>query len=398
MSQNTTVAPAISEISVPETVHKHSHTKYHIGGLPVHVYGIEEATKSFESVSSSSFSSHDELVVFNLIHPRTRSYEYTSQMAHLILDAYYQELTKNENEKDGLSIPPAVVATFDLRNHGHRIVDEGNADWKRGNPKHGQDMVSGIMGSVQDVEFVMDLLPAYLPQVLTTTTTVKDTIQQIPKKIWNIVSGVSQGGHIAWKVAAHADPSNPDTKKWNLLAAIPFIGCPDITTMLVHRMLNQICRLSRDDARELLETKVLSDPALPYKSAAFFTYSQLAARLEAAGVEDIFSKVFPTYWPQQLHDLVSAEDRKTYETVKQNIGNVLVINSKEDPLVPSWITYEFAEKYPSTLTGNLKQEKPFDKTLVEIDGIGHVTTNEMLDMAVEYAIKVIQNRQVYGKK
>lgn len=149
---------SIEELTIPDSINPPSHTLYPIGGIPVHVYGIDEATKSLEKSPSS------ELVVFNLVHPRTRTYEYAQRLAYLILDAYYKARLQN-----GADLPPAVAATFDLRNHGHRIIADGNSDWREGNATHGQDMVTGIMGTVQDVELVLEFLPAYLPSVLTTS-------------------------------------------------------------------------------------------------------------------------------------------------------------------------------------------------------------------------------------
>lgn len=372
MSQDKHVT-SIEELTIPDSINPPSHTLYPIGGIPVHVYGIDEATKSLEKSPSS------ELVVFNLVHPRTRTYEYAQRLAYLILDAYYKARLQN-----GADLPPAVAATFDLRNHGHRIIADGNSDWREGNATHGQDMVTGIMGTVQDVELVLEFLPAYLPSVLTTSENAS------LKKVWNIVSGVSQGGHITWKVASHANVNASEEKNWNLLAAVPFIGCPDLSTMLIHRILCQVCELSAADARTLLETKVLNDDKLAFKSTAYLTRAELADRLEAAGIQNVSSKVFPKYWPQHLHDLVAAQDKKTFEHAKENVANIFAINSHDDPLVPSWCTYEFAAEYPKT--GRPVSEDPYNKTLYEVFGLGHIVTNGMVDIAIKYILSVVSDR------
>lgn len=376
---------AIVEVSIPEGTPLSSHDEYQIGGLPVHIYGIKEATDLADT--------SNELVVLHLIHPRTRSYHYTQQMAHIILAQYYKEATLADHSKK--SLPPCVAATFDLRNHGHRIVTKDNTDWKRGNTAHGQDMVTGILGSAQDVELVLEFLPAYLPQILTNSSNGQ------PKKIWNIVSGVSQGGHITWKVAAHS-AKNP---QFNILAAIPLIGAPDLTTLLIHRLLIQIGGLSRDAAREFLETKVFAHNSQenssslnrPFKSAAYFSWSELATALEytdketGLGLKDVKNTIFPKYWPQTLHELITREDRATLENVKAVVPNVFIINSKADPLVPSWVSHQFATKFPST--GRPQNESPADKTLYEKEGIGHVVTNDMVDLLTAYIINVVKSRK-----
>lgn len=365
---------AISELTIPDGMPIPSHDEYQIGGLPVHVYGIKEAL----DYSSNS----DELVILNLVHPRTRSYTYTERVSQFFLARYNAALAQSDTQK----LPPCITVTFDLRNHGHRIVSKDNTDWKRGNSKHGQDMVTGILGSCQDVEFVMKFIPAYIPKDLTISTR---TDKQ--KKLWNIVSGVSQGGHISWKVAAHSSPD------WNLLAVIPIIGSPDLTTMLVHRLLVQIGGLGKEEARNLLEAKVMvkSSASKGAKSVANLSWSQLKETLETL---DIFKKnslsteqVLQNYWPQALHDILIEEDLKTLSSVKEKVSNVFVVNSKLDPLVPSWGSYEFVNKFPTT--GRPETESPAHKTLYEQDNVGHIFTDEMAEIISTYIVNVVSDRK-----
>lgn len=364
---------AISEIHVPDHVSRASHVEYKFGGLPVHVFGIEEATESLKNAPS------DELVIFNVVHPRTRTYEYSERMAHIFLHEY------NKARSEGRDLPPAVASAFDLRNHGHRVISEGNLDWKKGNSHHGHDIVTVVLGSAQDTEFIMDVLPGYLPTELTTSSN-----GQL-KKVWNIVTGSSQGGHVSWKVAAHADSSDPQKKNRNLLAAVPIIASPDITTMLVHRVLYQLCGFSRADAREFLETKILNDDKLPFNSAAYLSWPELVERLEAAGVKNAGSDILPRFWPQHIHNLISAEDRLTLDNAKKNVPNLFVVNSRDDPLVPSWLSYPFSKQFP--LTGRPSTEAPADKTLYEEPGLGHITTVEMVYTVSDFLINVVANRK-----
>ncbi|VVT46074.1 uncharacterized protein SAPINGB_P001033 [Magnusiomyces paraingens] len=375
-------APAIAELTIPNDCSIPSHTEYIIGGLPVHVYGVAEALEAAAVPASPS-----ELVILHLVHPRTRSYEYTQRMATLLLAEYARSASSNR------LLPPCVAATFDLRNHGHRIVSTNNSDWRRGNRAHGQDMATGILGSVQDVELVIRFLPAYLPQALTT----QKANTSLSAPIWNIVSGVSQGGHVTWKVAAHA-AATPDPGAYSILAAVPIIGAPDLTTLLVHRLLVQVCGLDRDTARYLLENEVFAQLNVPY--ASFLSWESLAAAIETAPLFAQFLKDFPTgtllsstfpeYWPRMLHQQLSSEDRATLQKAPEHVKNVFIVNSQADPLVPSWVSYAYAKKH--TLTGRPPAESPADRTLYEKEGLGHIFTNDMADIVAKYIINVVNDR------
>jgi pimeloyl-ACP methyl ester carboxylesterase len=83
----------------------------------------------------------------------------------------------------------AVCVTFDNPNHGSRLVDVArNHAWDRGNLHHCVDMYSQMLGAVQDMNLVLELLPGTLG---------------IPAG-WSKVGvvGISQGGHTALLAAS----------------------------------------------------------------------------------------------------------------------------------------------------------------------------------------------------
>ncbi|KAJ5766175.1 uncharacterized protein N7511_003791 [Penicillium nucicola] len=71
-------------------------------------------------------------------------------------------------------------------------------DWKGGNPKHGQDMLSMIDGTASDIRTVMKFLPCYV-----------------------------DGGHVTWNLLSE-EPS--------VAGAIIIVGSPNITSLLTERL------------------------------------------------------------------------------------------------------------------------------------------------------------------
>ncbi|KAA1467396.1 hypothetical protein DENSPDRAFT_926577 [Dentipellis sp. KUC8613] len=86
-----------------------------------------------------------------------------------------------------------VVIMFDLRNHGHRVVDPHmNELWSKNpehhNPTHAIDLYGTMIGTARDVSFVIDFLPSYL------FPNGEHTIAE-----W-AAAGTSLGAHIVWFV------------------------------------------------------------------------------------------------------------------------------------------------------------------------------------------------------
>eukprot|EP00835_Amoeboradix_gromovi_P000778 NODE_29_length_33183_cov_0.333666.p12 type:complete len:242 gc:universal NODE_29_length_33183_cov_0.333666:20327-21052(+) len=108
-----------------------------------------------------------------------------------------------------------LVFSFDLRNHGSRLVNTlQNEDWVGGNPNHHLDMWSILMGTVEDCVLLMNLLPIYGYKI----------------GAWGIC-GVSLGGH-ASLILAGCDK--------RVKYAISLIGCIDFLGLMEGRKPNEI--------------------------------------------------------------------------------------------------------------------------------------------------------------
>ncbi|KAJ2893256.1 hypothetical protein MKZ38_008851 [Zalerion maritima] len=178
-----------------DSIPRSSFTKVNIAGFFVYLYGIDELTPDQAK----------DTTVFIHVHGRTRTYKDAEEMAHELL---HQQRARGGTKK-GL-----VVATLDNRNHGIRAIDTMSIqDWKGGNPKHAQDMLSMMKGIELDVKTMMDFLEAYFDGIFTPTE--------------YIMTGTSLGGHVTWDVLAE-DP--------RISKAIIIVGSTDLTSMLVERL------------------------------------------------------------------------------------------------------------------------------------------------------------------
>ncbi|KAH6880732.1 Alpha/Beta hydrolase protein [Thelonectria olida] len=178
-----------------ESVPDSSTTIINIAGLHVYLFGVDELTPA---------QAEDTTVLFH-VHGRTRTYKDAEEIAHQLLHDWR---LRGSGDK-GL-----VVATFDNRNHGTRSIDELSIqDWKSGNGKHAQDMLSMIDGIVADVQTTVTFLESYVDGIF------------IPKAF--IITGLSLGGHVSWDVLAK-DP--------RIRAGVIIVGSPNLTPMLLERL------------------------------------------------------------------------------------------------------------------------------------------------------------------
>ncbi|CDO58037.1 hypothetical protein DV495_003994 [Geotrichum candidum] len=347
------MATAIAEIALKSDTSLASHDVIQIAGINTHVYGVDQAVKQ---AAANPQTSH--WIVLHLAHPRTRSYTYTERMAHLVLDSYY----KAPDSADGTPLPPLLAVTFDLRNHGERKVSEkANEDWARGNLMHAQDMFSGIIGTAQDVELVIDMLPAYLDPLILLRGKSAEGVTA-PTKVVNIVSGVSQGGHISWQVAATG----------KAVAVVPIIGSPYLTFMLLQRLLVQVRKLEPTEA-----DAVLNAVGVPLYE---LSYADLQAKV-FKGKSDHLEQ----YWPEALHKLVAAADNRVFTGISQHKVSVRIINSREDPLVPARFSLPWL-KQQGVLT-----EEDTSPLLFQQDNVGHVCTPVMVDELSEHLVRVVRS-------
>ncbi|RMZ84336.1 hypothetical protein DV738_g549, partial [Chaetothyriales sp. CBS 135597] len=186
--RSTSPAPSPSGSTAASIPHPEpiSSKVYHIAGLLVTVYGLEELTPSCTDVA-----------VLWLLHPRLQTQECMAPFA-------------------------AHIIAFDQRNHGSREVSAiANEAWRGGNENHAQDMFGCFQGTAADTSQLIDYLPGYVfPR--------GDGDHSDPRRITgpHIALGISLGGHAAWQCVLH-DP--------RVSAAIVTIGCPDYERLMTDR-------------------------------------------------------------------------------------------------------------------------------------------------------------------
>lgn len=99
---------------------------YTIAGISVTVFGLEELRKEASEVAC-----------LWLLHPRLATQERMTSIANSAITDW------NTRNQDTPTAKGLIAVSFDQRNHGTRLVDPlGNESWKKGNPRHAQDMFS----------------------------------------------------------------------------------------------------------------------------------------------------------------------------------------------------------------------------------------------------------------
>jgi hypothetical protein len=151
-----------------------SPTTYHIAGILTTVFGLTELPPSCTSVA-----------VLWLLHPRLQTQDCMAPFAASCIHAWNARLQHHcADDPKGL-----IAVSFDQRNHGTREVDTlANESWRRGNPRHAQDMFSCFHGTALDTSQLITYLPAYA---------FPEGERQVTE---NMVFGISLGGHAAWHV------------------------------------------------------------------------------------------------------------------------------------------------------------------------------------------------------
>ncbi|KAI3604803.1 hypothetical protein WG66_008611 [Moniliophthora roreri] len=120
---------------------------HNVGGIPVHIYS-----------NSNTFKFSKPVVICFFLHGRGSSIGALLPHIQRTLQACS---SGDELNKD------LIVATFDHRNHGHRLIEERanqgwNGDQSKSNSKHAIDMYTMQAGTARDISFLIDFLPAYL--------------------------------------------------------------------------------------------------------------------------------------------------------------------------------------------------------------------------------------------
>lgn len=99
---------------------------YAIAGISVTVFGLEELRKEASEVAC-----------LWLLHKRLATQECMTDIANAAITDW------NTRNRDTPSAKGLIAVSFDQRNHGTRKLDPlANESWKKGNPRHAQDMFS----------------------------------------------------------------------------------------------------------------------------------------------------------------------------------------------------------------------------------------------------------------
>lgn len=172
-----------------------------------------------------------------------------------------------------------------------------------------------IEGSAHDFKLIMDFIPAYLPDCA---------------RIYNVMGGISLGGHTVWRVASLAPG------RFHGFAMV--VGSPNLTSLLRSRL--------------GIHTDLSNIDTLEYKQ-----------------LYELMNPQQRRMWPHTLDKLVRDGDRVVTESFPTDVP-ILLCNGKYDRLVPA--------KYTEEWVARRKHSKNV-KLFVQ-DNTGHSCTKEMVVM------------------
>lgn len=314
----------------------YSRDEYLIGGISTYVYNASQLTP-YINLINEKFNKHSGITdskqleevpvkIVYLVHQRGGDYTYTESAAYTVLKQYYKKASSLD--------VPLVCVTFDNRNHGARLVQEvKNRGWKS-NDTHGADLVSIVEGNVIDLKLVMDYLPAYLNLEAKLAPELKKAHQTVIK-YRNGVCGYSLGGHTVIRYAL----KYPESIEF----INPNIGCADMTSLLITRLL-QVDKES---------------PAFD-KKWFYSTYDELKLTEHQSSVQ----------YPEYLHRIVAAEDISIFENYPFSLVKMFAAFGADDLLVPARLSKLWTDMY--------KNSNPATEVFVQPE-VGHDVTPEMVD-------------------
>lgn len=184
------------------------------------------------------------------------------------------------------------------------------------------DLLSVISGSAQDFKLVLDYLPTYLPQFT---------------RFYNVMLGVSLGGHTAWRIASLINPGQ-------FYAYTMVVGCPSLSTLLLSRLGLDPASLERDGP---------------------FDYEKLRKHMDLTQQRK---------WPRSLAEIVDREDRQVTNDFPTDVP-LLLCNGVHDKLVPAKYTRAWVEERKQTPDGTKQDIRLFIQ-----ENTGHSCTKEMVAM------------------
>ncbi|KAL2816828.1 hypothetical protein BDW59DRAFT_152974 [Aspergillus cavernicola] len=195
----TDIEPRYREANLPSISRK----TFAIAGIQTAVFGLDELP-----------SQASEIACLWLLHPRLGTQERMVPIATAVITDWNKRIQEGR-AGTSKSVKGLIAVAFDQRNHGTRLIDLlCNESWKKGNPRHAQDMFSVFQGTARDTSILIDYLsPFVFPKSDRRVTE-------------NLVLGVSLGGHAAWSCLLHEPRIN---------TGVVIIGCPDYVNVMADR-------------------------------------------------------------------------------------------------------------------------------------------------------------------
>ncbi|KAF3089066.1 hypothetical protein TWF569_009072 [Orbilia oligospora] len=282
-----------------------SKQKHYIAGIEVTIYGASEVAQSATSV-----------VCLFLLHPRLETLTYVEPIALRCLQAHHESSAQPER---GL-----IVASFDQRNHGTRLVStKANEAWRSGNELHAIDMFGIYQGTSHDVSLLIDHVPSYV---------FPDGDKTVDG--W-LCAGVSLGGHATWLSLVN----EPRVK-----GGVVIIGCPDFQSVMTHRAWKSKLKSYQED-------RFIGSPDYPT------TLDSTVRRTDPAGII--------------MRDRSQVESSRL---IKERLGGkkILVLSGGADKLVP----YDCSKPFLDLLKA--EGQSLADLKDIVYDGVGHDCTEQMI--------------------
>lgn len=298
-----------------------SKTKHHIAGIEVTIYGASEISSSTTSISC-----------LFLLHPRLETLDYVDPIALRCLESHHSKLKQSTQSESSKGL---IIATFDQRNHGSRLVStKANESWRSGNELHAIDMFGIYQGTANDVSLLIDHIPSYIFPDKNVTE-------------W-MCAGVSLGGHATWLSLVN-EP--------RVTAGVVVIGCPDFERVMVHR-----AEKSR----------------LPSFTEGFIGSKDYPKSLEAAvGRND----------PTGVLVKGKTEDQRR-KLIEERLGGkkVLILSGGADKLVPYSCSQPFIEMLERDGKGIV------DVRNIVYEGVGHDCTEAMVAELVSFFSGILDEK------
>lgn len=185
------------------------------------------------------------------------------------------------------------------------------------------DLLSLISGSAQDFKLILDYLPTYFPQFT---------------GFYNVMAGVSLGGHTAWRMASIASAGD-------LHGLAMIVGCPNLTALLLGR--------------------------LGIDPASLGTTEDELHKVSYEKLERVMNEEQRRRWPKPLAELVGDGDRRVSEEFPADIP-LLLCNGMQDELVPA--------RHTAAWVNDHRCQGASKVDFFVQDNTGHSCTKEMVAM------------------